>query len=92
MGIINGLLYDGVMVSDMITPENLADLYRASVLCYIPADLMGGGERAILEARACGIEVECENDNPKLKELCTGQIPDEYEYATALKKGILSCL
>lgn len=92
LGIINGLLYDGVMVSDMVEPERLADLYRSSELCYIPADIMGGGERAILEARACGIDVECENDNPKLKELCTGPIPTEVDYAKALKKGILSCL
>ncbi len=92
LSIINGLLYDGVMVSDMVYPEKLAELYRSSYTCYIPADIMGGGERAILEARACGIDVECENDNPKLKELCTGPIPTEHDYAEALKKGILSCL
>lgn len=92
LGIINGLLYDGVMVSDMVPPDDLADLYRSSVLCYIPAEIMGGGERAILEARACGIAVECENDNPKLKELCSGPIPSEYDYAKALKRGILSVL
>lgn len=92
LGIINGLLYDGVMVSDMVYPEKLAELYRASWTCYIPADIMGGGERAILEARACGIDVVCENDNPKLKELCTVPIPTEVDYAKALKKGILSCL
>lgn len=92
LGIINGLLYDGVMVSDMIDPKKLGYLYRSSRLCYIPADIMGGGERAILEARSCGLDVECENDNPKLKELCTGPIPSGKDYAEALKKGILSVL
>ncbi len=92
MGIINGLLYDGIMVSDMVAPEQLADLYNASDICYISSDIMGGGERAILEARSCGTGVECENDNPKLKELCTGPIPSQRDYAEALKKGILSAL
>lgn len=92
MSIINVLLYEGVMVSDMVSPEKLSELYNFSKLCYIPAHLSGGGERAILEARACGIDVECENDNPKLRELLTGEIPTEVDYSEALKKGILSCL
>lgn len=76
------------MVSDMIEPEKLAELYRASKLAYIPAELHGGGERALLEARACGIPVQFESDNPKLEELSTSPIYDHHYYAQQLKKGI----
>lgn len=90
--IISHLIGDGVMVSDMVEPRQLAKLYNASSLCYIPADLNGGGERAVLEARACRVEVRVENDNPKLKELTTCPIPNEFDYAKALKDGINSVL
>lgn len=92
MNIALHLVKDGVIVSDMVEPEYLAKLYNASYLCYIPSDINGGGERAILEARACGISVECAGDNPKLKELCVCPVPTEHDYATKLKEGILSCL
>lgn len=86
--IIDHLLFEGVMVSDMVEPEQLAKLYNASHLCYIPADLNGGGERAILEARACGIMVDCEPDNEKLTGLLKCDVPTEENYYKALKYGI----
>ena len=86
--IISRLLEGGVMVSDMVDPYKLAELYRASKKAYIPAELHGGGERALLEARACGIPVEFEQDNPKLEELATSPIYDHHYYAQQLKKGI----
>lgn len=86
--IIGNLLLGHCSVSDTVSPETLAKMYAASLCCYIPADLMGGGERAVLEARAMGIDVEVEDDNPKLQELLKSKIWDEVDYANSLKKGI----
>lgn len=90
--IVGTLLLDGCTVSDMVPAETLAKLYNASLTCYIPADLFGGGERALLEARACGIDVEIEPDNPKLQELMLSPVWDHHYYARQLKEGILKCM
>lgn len=92
LGIVRHLVANGVMVSPQVHPLDLVNLYYWSRKLYIPADINGGGERAILEARACGLEVEIEDDNPKLKELLTGDIPTHHDYAKALKQGIESVL
>lgn len=89
--IINKLLTGGVAISDMVEPEYLAKIYNSSEKIYIPADINGGGERSVLEARSCGRPVVVEFDNPKLKELLKSPIYDEYYYFDQLKKGILSC-
>lgn len=87
------LLRCGVGVSPMINPYDLAMLYHCSRTLYMPSDINGGGERAVLEARACGLQVEIEPDNPKLQELLDlPEVPDHFLYAKQLKKGILSCL
>lgn len=87
------LLKGGVMVAPMVNPFDLAMLYHYSRTAYIPADISGGGERSVLEARACGLTVEVELDNPKLNELLSLEIiPNHYDYAKTLKKGILSSL
>ena len=88
--IIGDLLNDGVAISDMQDAETLAKIYNSANNVYIPAELMGGGERAVLEARACGIPVEVEFDNPKLQELLRSPIWNHYYYYDQLKKGILS--
>lgn len=90
--IISDLLLNGVGVTDMLYPTKLRNIYNCSGTVYIPADINGGGERAVLEARACGRPVEVEEDNPKLKELLNCQIWDEKYYANQLKKGVKSCL
>ena len=90
--IVNHLLSSGIMVSPMVNPYDLANFYHWSRTLFIPSEVNGGGERAVLEARACGLKVEIENDNPKLKELLTSPIWDEVYYAEQLKKGILSVL
>lgn len=93
LGIIGGLLGAGVAISDMVPAEKLALLYNLSRKCYIPADINGGGERAILEARACGIPVEIAGDNPKNFELVTTPVVwDHHYYADQLTKGIQLCL
>lgn len=91
LAILSELLINNVMVSDMVKPETLALIYNAARTVYIPADLNGGGERAVLEARACGVDVEVEDDNPKLKELLSSPVYDHKYYADQLKKGINSC-
>ncbi len=92
MSIVADLLLGGVAVSDQVLPEKLGDIYRASEVVYIPAHVTGGGERAVLEARSCGIPVGVEDDNSKLKELLTCPIWTEKYYMDQIKKGILACL
>ena len=90
--IIRDLVQSGVMVSDMVSPFDLSNLYQWSRTAYIPADINGGGERAVLEARACGIQVEVEDDNPKLKELLEIPVPSHVDYYKSLRDGIFSIL
>ncbi len=90
--IISDLLLNGVGISDMLYPTKLRNIYNCSGTVYIPADTNGGGERAVLEARACGRPVEVENDNIKLLELLNGPLYDHNYYYSRLKEGIQKCL
>ena len=92
LNIIAKLLAHSVAISDMVPPETLAILYNMSKCAYTPCDVFGGGERAILEAKACRIEVEVEADNPKLQELADGPVYSHEDYYGRLKEGIKSCL
>lgn len=92
MLIVDDLVNNGVGVMPQVTEIELARFYAMSHTVYLPAELHGGSERALLEARQMGCNVEVEIDNPKLKELLTSPIWDEQYYAKQLKKGILSCL
>lgn len=63
---------------------------RLSKTAVVPCETWGGGERAVLEARACGLEVEVNPANAKLLELLNVQpIPDEYTYAEGLQRGFI---
>ncbi len=42
-------------------------MYNSAAVVYIPCTVDGGGERAVLEAKAAGAVVEVEADNPKLQ-------------------------
>lgn len=64
-------------------------LCKAKTL-YIPAMINGGGERAILEGRYCGLNIKIEPDNFKLKELLTSPIWDSQYYFEQLREGIKS--
>lgn len=87
--IVEALRRGGVTVLPRQLPySELAALYRLSRSAYIPAPIHGGGERAVLEARACGLEVEVEADNPKLRELVEGPVFDEYDYARGIAEGL----
>lgn len=91
-GIISELIAYGCGVMGETSPETLANMIRAAKKVYLPATITGGSERSVLESRACGTEVEVEEDNPKLQELLTSPIWDHHYYAAQLKKGIESCL
>lgn len=80
------LALDGWVVSDEVTPERLRDLYLCSEKAYLPAEF--GQERAVLEARAMGLKVEVESDNPKLMELLESPIYDVPYYMKQLKEGV----
>lgn len=88
MEIINELLSKGVGVIPQMSTERLARYYQNAKCVYVPADIYGGGERAVLEARASGCIVKIEEDNPKLKELIDSPLWDEQYYAKQLKLGI----
>jgi len=90
--IVGNLLLGGVAVSDMVHPRDLARYYYMADIVYIPADINGGGERAVLEARACDRRVEIEPDNPKLAELTLSPIWDHSYYSHQLYEGITRCL
>lgn len=74
-----------VEVISYVSQEEMAIIINKSRLVYIPAGPQGGGERAVLEARACGVEVKVEPDNHKLLELCKGSIWNQ----ETIKRGIL---
>lgn len=86
MDIISDLITNDIAVSGMIGPEKLNLIYNLSKTVYVPADINGGGERTVLEARACGCKVEVEN--PKLKELTKCDLPNENVYFNCLTSAI----
>lgn len=84
--IIKKLLDNDVEIVEFVEYDRLSDYYNKSKLCYIPCSIHGGGERAVLEARSCGIPVKIENDNPKLKELCESEIYSSVYYSKQIEK------
>jgi hypothetical protein len=92
MTIVGHLIACGVGVIPNVDPETLAKFYNLAKTVYLPAAVFGGGERAVLEARSCGCNVEVEDDNPKLKELLTCPISNSQDYADKLLLGIKKVL
>lgn len=90
--IVKDLMLNGTGVMPMVHPFDLANLYHWSRTVYIPADVFGGGERAVMEAISCGCSVEIEEDNPKLAEIVATGVVDHIEYAKQLEKGIKLCV
>jgi glycosyltransferase involved in cell wall biosynthesis len=79
----------GVEVLDFLPYEQLAAYYRRSRNVLVAATLDGGGERSVLEARACGATVHVLDDNPKLGELVAERVVWDHEYyARQLASGI----
>ncbi len=92
LDILSNLVINGVGIMDMVDTETLGRIYNASKNVYIPGNLLDGGERAVLEARACNVSVEVEDDNPKLKSLLDVRVWDHHYYRDQLYKGIMGCL
>ena len=87
--VAEGLRAKGVEVLAPVPYAELAALIRASRSVYVPDDVLGGGERAVLEARSLGVRVIIEeSDNPKLAELLTSPIYDHAYYAKQLSYGL----
>ena len=66
-------------------------VYAASKRVLMAATDLGGGERVVLEARACGVPVEAielADDNPRLTEFLTCPIFDTAFYAARFAFGI----
>lgn len=82
--VVSALRAGGVEVRDHVPYDALADLYNDARSVLVPCTLQGGGERAVLEARACGARVVVADDNPKLKSLLTGPVPTHDLYADQL--------
>jgi len=79
---------DGVEVRDQQTHADLAALYNDAHGVFVPCELQGGGERAVLEGRACGCTIEIADDNPKLASLLDCPIWSHEEYAEELWTAI----
>lgn len=92
MAIVGMLVANNVGVLPNIDPKQLCGLYNSSKTVYLPALVYGGSERAVLEARQCGCDVIVEDDNPKLKELLSCEIPSAYDYAKKLSSSIMKVL
>ncbi|GAB3578062.1 glycosyltransferase family protein [Calidifontibacter terrae] len=86
--VVDKLVADGVELIDHVSQEELADLYNRAHVVFVPCVLQGGGERAIVEGRACGCEVEISDDNPKLASLLAGPISSHREYARIIEGSL----
>lgn len=88
--ILETLRAGGVEFVDFVDYETLATYYRRARQVLIPCTLRGGGERAVLEARACGAVVQVADDNPKLQELAgMPTVWDHRYYGEQLLAGML---
>lgn len=96
--LMNYCLIKGVAVMDWVPAKSLNYLYNMSREVIITADQFGGCERAILEAKACGVSVRVVSDSQKLLDLgklTTQEVQqnwNHFEYARKLKQGIETIL
>jgi len=79
---------DNIDILPFVKYENMSDFFKLAKTLYIPASINGGGERAILEAKHCGLEILIEKDNPKLLEILKSPIWDSKYYSNQITKGI----
>ena len=87
--IVNELRQRGIKVLPEVSYRELAKLINQAKEVHIPSTELGGGERAILESKACGVpSIRIEDDNLKLKELLNGPTLSHHAYAKMLHKGI----
>lgn len=91
--IVTTLTEGGVEIHDFLDYASLAQYYQRSKNVLVPCLLHGGGERAVLEALACGARVTVPDDNPKLVRLLAEakatSIPSHYDYGLNIEAGLL---
>lgn len=78
----------GIELLGQVTYQELSEYYKRAKIVFVPCELQGGGERAILEGRACGAQIEIQSDNPKLESLLTLEIPSYIDYSQKIRKSI----
>lgn len=88
--ILGALQADGIEIAGFQSYTDLAKLYQRSKNVLINCKIQGGGERAVLEARACFSTVHIAKDNPKLAGLVKSDVWDHHYYAAQLLKGIIA--
>lgn len=81
---------ENIIIKPFVEYSELCNYFSMAKTLYIPAAIYGGGERAILEARYCGLNIKIEKDNPKLKEIKNAPIWDSEYYYKKLEQGINS--
>ncbi len=86
---VDTLQASGVEVREAVPWVDLMRLVASSKSVLVPDDWRGGGERAVLEARACGVTVLVTEDNPKLQSLREGPLYTTLYYAGQLELGLL---
>ena len=87
--IVEELRRRDITVLNEVSYFELAKWINQAKEVHIPSTELGGGERAILESKACGVpSIRIENDNLKLKELLDGPVLSHITYAGMLHKGI----
>ena len=96
--LIKKCIDNGVAVMDWIPTNSLVNLYNMSKEVIITASEIGGCQRTVLEAKACGVPVRVESKSRKLlelKDLTREEVLKDWSersYASQLKEGILNAL
>ena len=85
---------DGIEVIPAVPYATLPAYLSMSKILFAPMPVDGGGERSVLEARACGVDVEFSElgDNPKLLELATSPVWNHEYYAFRIVASICHVL
>uniref|UniRef100_A0A7S4P4Q0 Uncharacterized protein n=1 Tax=Guillardia theta TaxID=55529 RepID=A0A7S4P4Q0_GUITH len=83
--VISALFSGGVAVWQNLHPSKMCLLYMNTEKLLMAANELGGGERVILEARACGLpaqDIEVAADNHKILEFLDGPIYNASYYSS----------
>lgn len=91
-GIIETLKKSGVDILPYKNYDDLCVLINRSKVVYLPCEVHGGGERALMEAMACNVEVEIMDDNPKLQELLYSPNYSQSYYSNQIEYGVCKVL
>jgi glycosyltransferase involved in cell wall biosynthesis len=89
----NALQEAGVTVLPFVSYGELADYYRRARNILVNCTINGGGERAVLEGRACGRPVHVAGDNKKLRQLSSACPVWDHEYhGRTIERGLTQAL